>query len=269
MLTLALGLVVLVAAALVVASAASLQVDGGVLQVFDLSVTVPVPTPEPLNCTYSQGYWKNHPEAWPVEQITLGGVTYGKAEAIAILQTPPGGDATFCLIHQLIAARLNVLNGADPAAIATTLAEADAWLAQHPLGSNPPNPDRKKGVALAEVLDAYNNGRIGPGHCASSLDVLQALPVCPACTPTPTATATPTPTLTPTVTPTVTATETGTIEPTTTIEAIVTPEATETVDPALTPTETATSTPEPSSPPTANPPATYTPEPTETPEQTL
>jgi uncharacterized repeat protein (TIGR01451 family) len=117
------------------------------------------------NCTYTQGYWKNHPDAWPVEGITIGGVTYTKAEAIAILNTPPDGDATYILAHQLIAARLNILNGADPDAVATTIVEADDWLATHPLGSNPSNPDREEAIELSEILDDYNNGLIGPGHC--------------------------------------------------------------------------------------------------------
>ena len=36
--------------------------------------------------TGTPGYWKNHPEAWPVADITVGGVTYTKAEAIAWLE---------------------------------------------------------------------------------------------------------------------------------------------------------------------------------------
>ena len=116
-------------------------------------------------CTYTQGYWKNHPDAWPVEEITIGGVIYTKEEAIGILQTAVGGDATFILAHQLIPAKLNVLDGADPSAVETTIADADDWLTEHPLGSDPPEPERQRGVDLAETLDAYNNGVIGPGHC--------------------------------------------------------------------------------------------------------
>jgi hypothetical protein len=35
--------------------------------------------------TGTPGYWKKHPEAWPVQNITVGGVTYTKAQAIAWL----------------------------------------------------------------------------------------------------------------------------------------------------------------------------------------
>ena len=135
------------------------------------------------SCTLTQGFWKTHPEAWPVDTLTIGGVIYTKEEALAILSTPPKrGDATYILAHQLIAAMLNVLAGADDSAVAATIADADIWLAAHPLGSDPEGADREVGIALAEVLDQYNNGLIGPGHC---LDGPQ--------TPTPTPTPSPTP----------------------------------------------------------------------------
>ena len=35
------------------------------------------------------------------------------------------------------------------------------------LGSDPSDPDRAQGISLAETLDEYNNGVIGPGHCDS------------------------------------------------------------------------------------------------------
>jgi hypothetical protein len=146
----------------------------------------------PLSCTLTQGFWRNHAEAWPVETLTIGGVTYTKEQAIEILSTPPArGDATYILAHQLIAAKLNVAMGADDWAVVTTIADADAWLAMHPLGSAPAGADRRAGIALAEVLDEYNNGRIGPGHCVEA----------PRPTPTPTPDPTPTPTPDPTPEP--------------------------------------------------------------------
>jgi hypothetical protein len=117
------------------------------------------------NCTLTQGFWKNHGDVWPVEELILGGVTYTKAELLVILRTPPRGDATYVLIHQLIAASLNVAAGSDPTEIADTLVEADAWLAANPLGSDPGRPERDIGLALAALLDDYNNGETGPGHC--------------------------------------------------------------------------------------------------------
>jgi hypothetical protein len=114
-------------------------------------------------CT--QGFWKNHPEAWP-NGIEIGGVLYTQEQALEILSTPPkGGDATYILAHQLIAAMLNELSGADTSVLGTTIADADAWLVLHPLGSNPRGPEREEGIALATVLDEFNNGLLGGGDC--------------------------------------------------------------------------------------------------------
>jgi hypothetical protein len=136
------------------------------------------------NCTLTQGFWKNHGNSWPVEQLLLGGTTYTKAQAIAILRTPPRGDATYILIHQLIAAKVNVASGADPTAVATVIANADAWLSAHPLGSSPGGTDREAGIALAALLDTYNSGLTGPGHCGETS---------PPPTPSPTPSPSPTP----------------------------------------------------------------------------
>src|SRR5678810_970304 len=44
------------------------------------------------DCTLTQGYWKNHPDAWPVSSLKLGTHTYTKDELIAILKTPVMGN---------------------------------------------------------------------------------------------------------------------------------------------------------------------------------
>jgi len=112
------------------------------------------------NACKTQGYWKNHPNAWPLATITIGGVLYTKAQAIAILQTPPEGDATYILAHQLIAAKLNRAMGWIPGAVGY-IAEADAFLTAHPLGSGSPGElsetDRDYCIFLAEKLDWFNN----------------------------------------------------------------------------------------------------------------
>jgi hypothetical protein len=120
------------------------------------------------NCTLTQGFWKNHEEAWPVEELILGGVTYTKEELLEILNTPPRGDVTYVVAHQLVAAKLNVAEGADSTAIETTLTEADAWLEANPLGSRPAGEARQAGQDIAARLDDYNNGVVGPGHCDST-----------------------------------------------------------------------------------------------------
>ena len=128
-------------------------------------------------CTYTMGYWMNHPEAWPVEEIEIGGVTHTKEDAIIILETPPEGDATYILAHQLIAAKLNVANGAESNGLGDTITDADAWLTANIFGSDPTDPARAQGIALAEVLDDFNNGLLGPSHCADEILELEILEI--------------------------------------------------------------------------------------------
>src|SRR5579859_6044248 len=81
-------------------------------------------------CTFTQGYWKNHPSAWPVTSLTIGGVSYTEAQLLTIFGDAPGGDASLILAHQLIAALLNVDNGAVPSAtVQQAINDAQAWMA--------------------------------------------------------------------------------------------------------------------------------------------
>lgn len=135
-----------------------------------LSVPMTPPPPPSGAGTGTLGYWKTHPNAWPVEEITVGGITYSKADAIRILKTPPRGDATINMFHQLVPAMLNVANGTNASCITTTIAEANTWMATYgPAGSNIRTSDpawTNSGAALHSTLDNYNNGLL----CAPSRD---------------------------------------------------------------------------------------------------
>jgi hypothetical protein len=131
-----------------------------------LSVTVIGNTTSSTNCTYTQGYWKNHPEAWPSTNLTLGTVNYTAAELLAILGQPVQGNGLVSLAHQLIAAKLNINNGADPTAASAAIASADAMiggLVIPPIGGGYLAPATTS--SLTQTLDDYNNGVTGPGHC--------------------------------------------------------------------------------------------------------
>lgn len=107
----------------------------------------------------SPGYWKNHPEAWPVETIDIGGQTYTKAEAIEIMQTPVRGDKFFTMFKAAVATFLNVENGScRPLRGAYYFRLADEWL------TNNPSVVRARsdawqcgGEEIYWLLDAYNN----------------------------------------------------------------------------------------------------------------
>lgn len=118
------------------------------------------------SCTHSQGYWRNHPDAWPVTSLTLGTVTYQAAELMAILDNPARGNGLVILVHQLIAAKLNIANGADPSAVQQALTDADNMIGAlivPPIGDGYLAPAQTGD--LTETLTEYNEGTIGPGHC--------------------------------------------------------------------------------------------------------
>ena len=113
------------------------------------------------------GYWKNTPNAWPVNSLVMGGVTYSKAQALDILKKAAGGDATRILAHQLIPAKLSVLAGAVNASISAAIAQADALLISNPLGSNPGQPVKNQMLALKNQLEPFNLGAVPPGTCTA------------------------------------------------------------------------------------------------------
>lgn len=125
-------------------------------------------------CSYTIGFWKTHPEAWPVDELTLGGVTYNQAELLDILNTQPRGDKTLILAHQLIGTKLNLANGADGTDLGDTIAEADAWLAANG-GVGSGEKKWNGGEPLKNTMDDYNNGLIGPGHCDDAGNVTNAM----------------------------------------------------------------------------------------------
>ena len=109
------------------------------------------------------GYWKNHPTAWPVTSLTLGGVLYTQSPLIQILDMAVKGDKSISLAKQLIGAKLNVAAGNDSSCISATIAASDTWLTAHGgVGSGQKQWDG--GDALHDELDAYNNGDLCAPH---------------------------------------------------------------------------------------------------------
>lgn len=137
------------------------------------TVQVTVACPQ-LGCTLTQGYWKTHSEFGPARYddtwalLPDGASTTFFSSGLTwhrMFWTPPAGNAYFNLAHQYAAATLNGLNGADTSAVAAQLAAAQALLSS----TTPATMTRAQARAalpLASVLDQYNNGLIGPGHCS-------------------------------------------------------------------------------------------------------
>jgi hypothetical protein len=147
------------------------------------ATATPTPTSTPVACVRGQGYWKNHPDQWPVTELQLGNVTYTQDELLSFLRQPVNGNGLVSLAHHLIAAKLNVANGADSSCIQQTIADADALIGDlvvPPVGDGYLAP--RDVEALKDILEDYNEGRL----CAPSCDQGPT-------TPTPTSRARPTP----------------------------------------------------------------------------
>jgi len=116
--------------------------------------------------TGTPGYWKNHPDAWPVTSITVGGKTYTEAQAISWLGKV-GKDKTTTMFSSLVPAMLNVLIGNDGSCVNGAIADGNAWMALYgPVGSNvaASSPAWLAGEPIHQTLDAYNNGLLCAPH---------------------------------------------------------------------------------------------------------
>ena len=123
-------------------------------------------------CTFTQGYYKNH-ESYvqkilgPNGTLNIGTIAnpflLTAAQIDANLETPPKkGDAFYILTHQLITAELNILGGGSaPPAVQQAIADGNALLADKVIMAD----ERDQAIAIAAILDDYNNGLTGPGHC--------------------------------------------------------------------------------------------------------
>ena len=134
-------------------------------------------------CSLTPGYWKTHSAFGPApfddtwDQLAndentpffSSGKTYYQA-----LWTAPSGNAYYILAHAYIAAQLNQLNGASiPTNVLTAFNSATTLFGTYSpaqvaaLRGN--SPIRAQFISLAGILDAYNNGITGPGHCSEQI----------------------------------------------------------------------------------------------------
>ena len=117
-----------------------------------------------VGCTFTQGYYKNKGSGLlPNGNFFLSGQTW-----LAVLETAPKeGNPYYILAHQYIAAAMNAKSASVPTAVATAITNATTYF-----GKATPNDWSAKGAysksqltGWADLLDAYNSGKLGPGHC--------------------------------------------------------------------------------------------------------
>ena len=98
--------------------------------------------------------------------MSLGDNTYNQSQLLAILNEPARGNGLVILAHQLIAAELNIAQGADLSDVDGALVGAHALIGSlivPPMGAASIHP--RDVNALTQTIDDYNNGITGPGHC--------------------------------------------------------------------------------------------------------
>lgn len=122
-------------------------------------------------CIRSQGYWKTHPDAWPVASLRLGNVLYTKSQLLEIWNTPAAGNGLLALAHQLMAAKLNIIAGAlAPSSVTDAITAADALIGNRtvpPIGNGflPPQVTSE----LTDDLEEFNTEESGDNvPCARS-----------------------------------------------------------------------------------------------------
>jgi hypothetical protein len=106
-------------------------------------------------CPHPPVFWMNHQDMWPADELTVGCEDYSKDDLVRIMRCKPRGDITVSLFRQLVAAKLNVLNGADDS-IEEWVSAGDDFLCKHPLRSKPKCKVRKKAVIIWTHLVVYN-----------------------------------------------------------------------------------------------------------------
>ena len=137
--------------------------DGTDIGSFEVQSSAPCPQP--------QGYWKNNPDAWPVNSLTLGSQTYTETELLTTLKTRigsgPKADASLILADQLIAAKLNIANGADGTPVSSTITHADSVLSgfsgKLPYKVRTSTANGQAMVNDAATLESFNNGALTAG----------------------------------------------------------------------------------------------------------
>jgi hypothetical protein len=139
---------------------------------------------EPVGCTWGKGFWKNHtglgpqPDLvtdllplWLGDEDDSASIEVTTAQmAFDLLQQheygQPSNGITKLYAH-LLAAKLNIANGADDEDIADTITDADAFLGDYDWEDwdDLSQDERQMVMDWKDMLEDYNEGYIGPGSC--------------------------------------------------------------------------------------------------------
>ena len=136
------------------------------------TLTVNVEGVPAVVCPLNQLYWEANPSSWLLSSMVLGTVNnYTNTELLSILRSTVRSDASIILAKQLIAAKLNVANGAPvPTAVANAITNADNTIGTKMIPANIRIISRTGFTMLIQAiyLWSYNNNFLTP-DCVSTL----------------------------------------------------------------------------------------------------
>lgn len=151
----------------------SVQGGGYFDGLFDCSADIVCrPPPTGHGCTLTPGYWKTHsrygPARYDATWASLGENTifFLSGKTYYQVMWTDSVDKYYILARSYIAATLNVEAGASTTEdVDEALSFAQAFFASHAPGAALPSALRAQVIGMAGILDNYNNGLLGPGHC--------------------------------------------------------------------------------------------------------
>ena len=120
-------------------------------------------------CTHPATYWavsgpSSEERRWPVQGgLMLGNRFYTESEIESLMESASTGRGVVELSHQLIAAKLNVANGATDPFIDEKIRDADAAIGNVDVTRSKLAPGQA--APHIEALLAFNQGVTGPGAC--------------------------------------------------------------------------------------------------------
>lgn len=141
------------------------------------SHTLNINVPCANGCTLTQGFWKTHSRLGPAPYSSGWQVLGASQEQTifflsgkswyTIFWTAPKGNVYYILAHQYMAAKLNILNGAATTPeVTAAITAAESFFNTYTPSSSLSSAVKNSANANATLLDNYNNGLIGPGHCS-------------------------------------------------------------------------------------------------------
>ncbi|TRX71571.1 hypothetical protein [Carboxylicivirga sp. M1479] len=129
-----------------------------------------------VGCTYTQGYWRTHSALGPAPyDPTWASIGEGTLFFLSnqsyhtVINTPSNASKYYILARQYIAAKLNILKGADDSDIVSEFNSATILFQNYTpaqiAAMAPTDPTVVDLIAWAKVLDNYNNGFLSVPHC--------------------------------------------------------------------------------------------------------